>query len=254
MTQPVVAQAPATRARAKICGLRDWAAVRAAAEGGADLVGFVFAPSRRQVAPDAAAALMRQVRATYGPAAPLCVGLFVNEAPERMAALAESCDLDVVQICGDEAADAHLLTMLGRPVIRVLRPPAAATPAQVLAAATPWIAAADEADRRAGPLAGPWGSRLLIGLDANHGGLYGGTGQTGDWPLAAAVARRLPLMLAGGLTPANVAAACATVRPWLADVSSGVETAGAKDPALIRAFLAAVRGVKRETGNVKRET
>ena len=229
------------RVWAKICGLRDWGAVRAAAEGGADLIGFVFAPSRRQVAPETAAALVRDVRAAYGPTAPLCAGLFVNEAPERMAAIADACALDVVQICGDEAADTQLLLTVGRPVIRVLRPPAAADPAQVLIEAAAWMAAAAEADRRAGPVAGPWGSRLLIGLDANHGGLYGGTGQTGDWPLAAAVARRLPLMLAGGLTPANVAAACATVRPWLADVSSGVETAGAKDPALILAFLAALR-------------
>jgi phosphoribosylanthranilate isomerase len=247
MNLSVATQAPAARVRAKICGLRDWSAVRAAAEGGADLVGFVFAPSRRRVTPETAAALVRRARAAYGPAAPLCAGLFVNEAPERMAAIADLCALDVVQICGDEAADAALLLAVRRPVIRVLRPPPEAAPAPVLVEAAAWLAAAHEADRRAGPLAGPWGSRLLIGLDAHHGGLYGGTGRTGDWTLAAAVGRRLPLMLAGGLTPANVAAACVTVRPWLADVSSGVETAGDKDPALIRAFLAAVRDVKRET-------
>jgi phosphoribosylanthranilate isomerase len=126
-------------------------------------------------------------------------------------------------------------------VIRVLRPPAGAAAADVLALAAAWQAAAQVADQWAGRRVGPWGSRLLIGLDAAHGGRYGGTGQTGDWALAAAVAERLPLMLAGGLTPANVAAACAQVRPWLADVSSGVEAEGVKSPALIQAFLTAVR-------------
>jgi phosphoribosylanthranilate isomerase len=227
--------------QAKICGLRDGAAVHAAVAGGAAVLGFVFAPSRRQVTPGEAAGLIRELRAAYGPAAPLCAGLFVNETPAEMARIVETCALDVVQLCGDEPPGAGLLLALGRPVIRVLRPAAEATPEEILAVAAAWHAAAAAADEQGIPVAGPWGSRLLIGLDANHGGLYGGTGQTGDWTLAAAVARRMPLMLAGGLTPANVAAACRVVRPWLADVSSGVERAGAKDPALISAYLAAVR-------------
>jgi phosphoribosylanthranilate isomerase len=229
-------QSTIRNARAKICGLRDWAALAAAAEGGAALVGFVFAPSRRQVTPDAAAALIHCLRATYGAGAPLAVGLFVNETPARMVAFADACALDLVQLCGDEAPDAELLAALGRPVIRVLRPAAGSAPA-VLAEAAAWQAAAQAADGAQGPVVGLWGSRLLVGLDTPHGGQYGGTGQTGDWALAAEVARHIPLMLAGGLTPANVAAACAMVRPWLADVSSGVEADGVKSPALIRAFL-----------------
>ena len=241
MSGTPAAPAPATTVQAKICGLRDTTALRAAVDGGAAFIGFVFAPSRRRIAPEDAAGLIRELRAGYGPAAPLCVGLFVNEAPAEMARIVETCTLDVVQLCGDEAPGGGLLLALGRPVIRVLRPAADATPGEVLQTAAAWHAAAVAADEQGCPVAGPWGSRLLIGLDANHGGLYGGTGQTSDWTLAAAVARQIPLMLAGGLTPANVAAACRAVRPWLADVSSGVEQAGAKDPGLIRAFLAAVR-------------
>ncbi len=235
-----IPQAPPGTVRAKICGLRDWAALAAAAEGGAALVGFVFAPSRRQVTPEAAGALIRRLRAELGAGAPLAVGLFVNEAPARMVVIADACALDVVQLCGDEAPDAGLLAALARPVIRVLRPDAGSAPAVVLSEAAAWHAAAHVADDAHGLVVGPWGSRLLLGLDTAHAGQYGGTGQTGDWALAAAIAQHMPLMLAGGLTPANVAAACATVRPWLADVSSGVEADGVKSPALIRAFLYSV--------------
>lgn len=234
-------QAPASPIQAKICGLRDSTAIGAATEGGAAFIGFVFAPSRRRVTPAEAAGLIRELRTTAGPAAPLCVGLFVNETLAEMARLSDEAGLDVVQLCGDEEPDAGLLRALGRPVIRVLRPTAAATPNEVLGVAAAWHAAATAADSADLPIAGPWGSRLLLGLDANHGGLYGGSGQTGDWALAAAVARQMPLMLAGGLTPANAAAACRAVRPWLADVSSGVERAGTKDPGMIQAFLTAVR-------------
>jgi phosphoribosylanthranilate isomerase len=241
MSGRVAPQAPATTVQAKICGLRDSSAIRAAVDGGAGFIGFVFAPSRRQITPATAAGLIREIRAAYGAAAPLCVGLFVNETPEEMARISDECGLDLVQLCGDEAPSVGLLLALGRPVIRVLRPAADTPPDAVLRLTAAWHAVASAADGQGIPVAGPWGSRLLIGLDANHSGLYGGTGQTGDWTLAAALAQQMPLMLAGGLTPANVRAACRTVRPWLADVSSGVELAGAKDPGLIRAFLTAVR-------------
>ena len=89
-----------------------------------------------------------------------------------------------------------------------------------------------------GPSAGP---DLL--LDAYHPQAYGGTGQRADWDTAAALARRYRLLLAGGLTPANVAEAIARVQPWGVDVSSGVETEpGRKDHAAVRAFIAAARG------------
>ena len=242
MTQTVSnPPAPTGTTQGKICGLGDWAAVQAAAAGGAAYVGFVFAPSRRQVTPATAASLIARMRAAYGPRAPRTVGLFVNAPLSTMQAVIGMAGLDVVQLCGDEAPDAELLAALAHPIMRVLRPAPGTLAATVQADARAWRAAATRADRLAGPLAGPWGSRLLIGLDAHHAGQYGGTGRQADWSLAATLAREEPLMLAGGLTPATVAAACAHVRPWLADVSSGVETDGQKDPALIRAFLANVR-------------
>ncbi len=227
----------------KICGLREAPHVEAAAAGGAALAGFVFAPSTRRIAPEQAAVLIAGMRGAWGARAPRAVGVFVNETPERMAAIAEACGLDVVQLSGDEAPDAALLAALGRPVIRMLRARAGAR-AAVLAEVAAWEAAAAAADRAAGVLRGPWGSRLLIGLDAQHGAAYGGTGRAADWDLAAALAARGPLMLAGGLTPANVSAALAAVRPWAVDVSSGVESGGRKDAALIGAFLTQARGTE----------
>jgi len=228
-----VSPAPATRVAVKICGLREPGHALAAAEDGADLIGFVFAPSKRRVTPDEARTLVQALRGARGAAAPLMVGLFVNEAPERVATIVRECGLDLVQLCGDEPADPVALATIGCPVIRILRP--AEDEAEALVAR--WQAAASAADALAGPAPGPWGSRLLIGLDAQHAGLYGGSGVLADWALAARLAAQGPVMLAGGLGPANVAAAIATVRPWAVDVSSGVETAGTKDPALIADFI-----------------
>ena len=226
-----------TRVAVKICGLREAAHVAAAAKAGADLVGFVFAASKRQLTPEAAAILIAGLRRDRGPGAPRCVGLFVNEAPAHIAADVAASGLDLEQLCGDEPPEATALAAIGVPVIRILRPTATTREATAAALAA-WDAAAAAADAAAGAVRGPWGSRLLIGLDAAHGGAYGGTGMQTDWDLAAAIAARRPVMLAGGLTPATVAAAIAHVRPWAVDVSSGVETAGAKDPALIAAFAA----------------
>lgn len=81
----------------------------------------------------------------------------------------------------------------------------------------------------------------IVLLDPYVSGTYGGTGQTMDWSVAAEVAERMPTVLAGGLTPKNVGRAVRTVRPWAVDVSSGVETDGAKDTEKIRDFIAAAK-------------
>ena len=225
------------RVAVKICGLREAAHIRVAATAGAAMIGFVFAPSKRQIAPEVAAARIAELQREHGAAAPVCVGVFVNETPVRMAEIAALCDLDVVQLSGDELACAEDLITIGRPVIRVFRL-AGIAPDRVEALITEWQVAAATADRLAGAVCGPWGRRVLIGLDAQHAAAYGGTGVLADWTLAAALAAQGPLMLAGGLTPANVPAALAAVRPWAVDVSSGVEIDGVKDPALIAAFCA----------------
>ncbi|MEI7769030.1 MAG: phosphoribosylanthranilate isomerase [Chloroflexales bacterium] len=198
----------------KICGLRMIEHALVAAEAGADLVGFVFAPSRRQVSAAAAAEIAAAVRALPAPH-PLVVGLFVNAPAVEINAVAESVGLDLVQLSGDEPLAAA--AGIGLPIIKTVR--------------------MDGSDREAAWIAA--GVRLLV--DAHVPGAYGGTGARADWRQAAGLARRAPLILAGGLDPANVAAAKAHVRPWGVDVSSGVEAGGTKSAALIRAFIAAAR-------------
>ena len=200
----------------KICGLRTIEHARVAAEAGADFLGMIFAPARRQVGLADAAAIARAAHAA-GPAR--VVGVFVNEAPERILEIAAECELDAVQLSGDEPI-AWARELAGRTLLKAVRLDQAPVEAEWLAAELP-------------------GVHLLV--DAHAPGAYGGTGVLADWDRAARLARRRPIVLAGGLTPENVGAAIRQVRPWCVDVSSGVETAGAKDAEKIRAFIRAAR-------------
>jgi phosphoribosylanthranilate isomerase len=197
------------RVRVKICGITCLEDARHAIDCGADALGFVFYRSSPRCVTVAQA---RQIIEALPPFVSM-VGLFVNEAPLKIAQIAQQCHLDLVQLHGDESpADCRLE---GRRVIKALRVRDATSLAQ----------AADY------PVAA-----LL--LDAWVAGHYGGTGATFNWQLAAAQARRGPVILAGGLTPENVAAAVQTVAPFAVDVSSGVESApGRKDPARVAAFI-----------------
>jgi len=219
----------------KICGLTRYEDALAALEAGADYLGFIFyPPSPRAIAPEAAAALVARLRADAAahfarPERPRLVGVFVNASPAAVAALLARCGLDLAQLSGDEPPEAvadPASPLFGR-AYKALRPRSAA---EAEADSTRYLAP----DTLPGP-------RLL--LDTPHGRLYGGTGATGDWALAAALATAVPrLMLAGGLTPDNVAAAVACVRPLAVDVAGGVESApGIKDPGRVRAFIAATK-------------
>ncbi len=199
----------------KICGVRTVEHALVAASCGAAYVGLIFAPSRRQVTVEQAATIAAALR--RAPARPRLVGVFVNEAPARMLAIAETCPLDAIQLSGDE--DIALLEALrGCEVLKAIR------------LGTPEAAAWRDAP-----------ARLLV--DAHVPGSYGGAGVVADWDAAAALAGERPIILAGGLTPENVAAAIRRVRPWGVDVSSGVETDGVKDSGKIRAFVAAAHTV-----------
>jgi phosphoribosylanthranilate isomerase len=188
----------------KICGLTSPAAVAAAVDAGADAVGFVFhAASPRHVAPATAAALAREV-----PSSVARVAVTRHPTQAEVDAILAGFRPDALQT---DAADLDALTLpaaLGRlPVLRTGAAPPAHLPRRCLY---------ESADS--------------------------GRGATADWQAAAALARRTELVLAGGLTPANVAAALAAVRPFGVDVSSGVERApGRKDTGLIRDFIAAAR-------------
>lgn len=216
----------------KICGLSTVESALVAAEAGADLIAFNFyPPSHRYVTPETAGAIARELRAAGHDT--LVVGLFVNEEPARINAIAGQVGLDLVQLSGDEQP--ATLAALTRPILRAVRVAAGESLVRVrerLTSATTMLGPRDP---------GPLGQPLTPLLDAHVPGAYGGTGARADWAAAATIARLWPLFLAGGLTPENVGAAIAAVEPFGVDVSSGVETDRAKDPAKIRAFIAAVR-------------
>jgi phosphoribosylanthranilate isomerase len=206
----------------KICGLRTLEHAQAATDAGANWLGFVFAPSRRQISVAAAAELITALRQQYGPAAPTIVGLFVNEMPTHVIAIAQRCQLDRVQLSGDETVE-QLGDFADLPIVKAIRLDGSAHEAA-------WIAAAGQ-------------NQVQLLVDAQVAGAYGGTGHLANWEKAAALAATYPIMLAGGLSPENVGAALAQVHPWGVDVSSGVESNGIKDSVKIEAFIAAVRSV-----------
>jgi phosphoribosylanthranilate isomerase len=220
----------------KICGVRRLVDAHAAAEAGADIVGFTFWPgTKRYIAPEEAAGVIAAFRAAREPR-PLVSGLFVNADPEMIAATVARCGLDLVQLSGDETAAA--VERLAMPLLMAVR----ALPGEDVDALRERIRALHHAARSLPP--GPLGQPLMPLLDAHVPGQYGGTGRMGDWALAAALAAEERIMLAGGLKPENVAEAVRLVQPWGVDVASGVEIAGQpglKDAARMRAFIHAAR-------------
>lgn len=195
--------------RIKLCGLTRPEDVAAANALGVDFVGFVFAPKSRRCVTEAQA---RTLRNQLSPAIQ-AVGVFVDEAPERVAALLEEGVIDLAQLHGgeDEGYLKRLRALTGTPILQAF---------QVKTAEDLARAQASPADH--------------ILLDAGAG-----TGTTFDWNLLKHFQR--PYLLAGGLGPDNAARAIRTLHPWGVDVSSGIETGGIKDTDKMAAFVAAVR-------------
>lgn len=196
----------------KLCGLKRPQDIQAANELLPAYIGFVFAPkSRRYVHPDRAEELRRMLNPGIIP-----VGVFVNETPETVAALLDRGIIDIAQLHGKEDAAyiRRLRQLTKKPLIQAFR---VDTPADVAAAQ------ASTAD--------------YVLLDSGAGG----TGTCFDWSLLKDIQR--PYFLAGGLTPENVGGAVATLHPYAVDVSSGIETDGAKDKEKMTQFVRAVRGV-----------
>lgn len=201
--------------RVKICGLRRVEDAIAGVEAGADLLGLVFAASRRRIDPASAVEIVREARERGEVRA---VGVFVNEEPAQINRIARLCALDYVQLSGDEPDE--IVEWLDVPAIQVFHVRPDTSPDEL-------------ADRlRATPAE-------LVLLDTAREGSYGGTGATFDWSRLPPLER--PVLLAGGLRPDNVADAIRIVRPWGVDVSSGVERSGEKDREQILAFVARVR-------------
>ncbi len=227
-----------TRTVVKICGLTNLDDARVATAAGADLLGFIFyAKSPRYVAPETVAEIVHTLNhdkvndpVTLSPCHPVTlspryVGVFVNASVAEIQAIVAQVGLDFAQLHGNETAE-WFAPLAGR-AYKAVRP------ADVEAAQT-------QAAHFA-PLGCANGPALMI--DAYDPKAYGGTGKQTDWHVAAELARRHPgLLLAGGLTPENVAAAIELVRPWGVDVASGVEAEpGRKDHAKVRRFVAEVR-------------
>jgi phosphoribosylanthranilate isomerase len=192
----------------KICGMTTPDAVQAALDCGVDAIGFVFAPSVRQVSSRRARELAAPARGRVA-----CVAVTRHPAPADLAVILRDFQPDILQTDIEDIAGLELPSSLS--VLPVLRPAGAAT---------------RELPRRVlfeGPVSG--------------------SGRTTDWRQAAELARRAEVILAGGLNPANVAVAVREVRPFGVDVSSGVEaTPGIKSPGKIGQFVAAARAAAQE--------
>ena len=215
--------------RTKICGIQKTEDAIVASESGANFIGLVFVPERRRRLEIAAAAeIVAEVR-TLIPDPPRVVGLFADHDLDEVVATIEDCGLDLVQLCGQESPDycCQVSSRTGVEIIKVLHVPPAETSGQK--ADGKGLAARIMPYKQAG---------CLVTLDRLVEGLQGGTGQSFDWYVAAQLSQLgHEFLLAGGLTPDNVAAAVAQVKPWGVDVSSGVETDGQKDAEKIRAFI-----------------
>jgi phosphoribosylanthranilate isomerase len=213
----------------KVCGITNLEDAQAAIEAGADMLGFVFyPPSPRHVMPERIAEIISVLRPS---SSVRFVGVFVNEAVGRMHEIVEQCGLDVVQLSGDEPPE--VMREFWPRACKALRPRDADETSGLL---NRYCAVVDS-------------SALAFLFDAFSPKLYGGTGERADWTLACSVARRFPILLAGGLTPDNVVAAIETVQPWGVDVSSGIERApGLKDHAKMRTFVERAKQRRRQGG------
>ncbi|MFA5064529.1 MAG: phosphoribosylanthranilate isomerase [Dehalococcoidia bacterium] len=208
----------------KICGLTSAEDAVCVAGMGADMIGLVFAPSRRQVDVQKAVDIVRCVRQL--PQRIAVTGVFVNEPPQTVNDTAAYCGLDLVQLSGDESWG--YCRALKTPFINVIHVTQASNPAKVIQYV--------EAGYRT-----VHSRPFICMLDCKTDGGYGGGGRSFDWDIAAGACARFPLMVAGGLSPANVRQLIRRAAPAGVDVSSGVESGGRKDMEKVQDFIRAVR-------------
>jgi anthranilate synthase/indole-3-glycerol phosphate synthase/phosphoribosylanthranilate isomerase len=233
-TQPPVHAQKKRVPLVKICGVRTAEAALAAAEAGADFIGMIFAPSKRQVTIEQAKEIVHAVKAVkqHQPVTsvgggwhhyharigtkPLVVGVFQDQPVQYINHVVQQVGLDVVQLHGHEPQD--ILPLIHRPAIQAFHMSQTISPAVM----------ADM--HREG-----YHSYTLLDTLVQDSKYQGGQGKTFDWTLARNI--QIPFILAGGLTVDNVAEAVRTARPWAVDVSSGVEVDGHKDIQLIQSFV-----------------
>ncbi len=212
----------------KICGTTNLDDALASIAAGADALGFIFTESPRRIAPEAAAEIIAAL-----PEAIDKIGVVVNETPQALAELAAQAGLTALQLHGDEPADQlaeFLGALAGRKLIKTLHVRELLSDQHKLDA---YLRECENID--------------AILLDSGSVVARGGTGVPFDWNAALPIVQRikeiLPVIIGGGLSPANVAEAIRLFEPWGVEVVSSVELApGKKDDAKLRAFIAAARG------------
>ncbi|HET9030647.1 MAG TPA: phosphoribosylanthranilate isomerase [Candidatus Aquilonibacter sp.] len=200
--------------RIKFCGATSWTDVELALDAGADAVGLIFAESPRRIRWEAAREIAGRIPPQITP-----VAVFVNPTRDEIARVRDLLPNVLVQLSGDE-------------------PPGFAT--SIDATVIKAIGVGDESPSEMLRICDRYAPSLML-FDTRVAGKYGGTGLTFDWSNITQLARWRPVMVAGGLTPDNVAACVRAVRPFGVDVRSGIETDGHKDLAKMRAFVRAVR-------------
>jgi phosphoribosylanthranilate isomerase len=201
--------------KVKICGIQQFEAAMWAVEAGADAVGFVFADSKRRVTLEKAAAISDSL-----PAGILRIGVFVNASKEELQNAVEKVNLDYVQLHGDES------------------------PAFCSTLTVPYIKAVSINEKKDLDILPEYGGDMVL-VDSGKGPYRGGNGTSFDWEyLKNDQSRNHKLILAGGLKKENVGEAIHKVRPYMVDVSSGVESGGIKDKVKIEEFINEVTAIK----------
>ena len=194
----------------KICGITTADDALLATALGADGLGFIMAPSTRQIAPPRVEEIVRRL-----PSGVLTVGVFRDEAPSRVIEIINRCGLKAAQLSGKESMEDTRMIRENVPAVIKAFP-----------GGSPALSVADR-----------YGADIVM-VDSDSPG----SGQVFDWSLAEGAPSGIRLLMAGGLNPENVSMAIAKVRPWGVDVATGVEMSpGRKDPARLRAFINAVR-------------
>ncbi|HZV76311.1 MAG TPA: phosphoribosylanthranilate isomerase [Candidatus Babeliales bacterium] len=197
----------------KFCGCTAWSDVELAIEARADAFGMIFAPSPRQISLDAARDIAQRLPPSIEP-----VAVFVNPARHEVQVVRELFPRALLQFSGNESPE--FVADYGERAIKAIH--------------------VDKSASGIAEAAGNFPYALLL-LDTRHGELPGGTGKAFAWESAVAIAQARRVIVAGGLTADNVAECVRGVRPFGVDVRSGIETAGRKDPAKMRDFVASVR-------------
>ena len=212
--------------KVKMCGISKVETIPAIVDAKPDYMGLVFAPSKRQVTVEQAKILIEELHKQcinhYDIKVVKTVGVFVNETLDNLVRIADTANLDAVQLHGDED-EAFIQSLKERTNVEVWK----AVQIRSAADAEAWIDSSAD----------------MLLFDAYHKDERGGTGEVFDWSSLDAFER--PFMLAGGIDSTNVARAIRTVRPYGIDISSGIETNGVKDDEKITAFTKIVKSIGR---------